>query len=93
MKFFSKLLSLLLAVAVIISAPLSVMAEETGAQDSGSGKTSLEMTEIDPSRMNVPKTGTVKETVILAAVCIVSVIALIFLIIMRKKRKEREEEE
>ena len=60
MKFFSKLLSLLLAVAVIISAPLSVMAEETGTQDSGSGKTPLEMTELDPSRMNVPRLGRIR---------------------------------
>ena len=60
MRFFSKLLSLLLAVAVIISAPLSVMAEETGSQDSGSGKTPLEMTELDPSRMNVPRLGRIR---------------------------------
>ena len=60
MKFFNKLLSLLLAVAVIMAAPLSVMAEETGPQDSGSGKTPLEMTELDPSRMNVPRLGKIR---------------------------------
>ena len=57
MKFWKKLLSLMLAVAIIIASPLSAMAEETVTPDNGSDRKPLEMQDLDPSKLKVPRLG------------------------------------